>query len=77
MSNNREQATAHVMVTGKTGSGKTLLSARITHLFLAHSDVSQLKAQYAGEDLERMAEAIRKNCSMWYSLKSGDERHDK
>lgn len=61
--------TGNVMVWGETGAGKTG-AARI---FLAQSDVSQLKALYSGEDEKRLAEAIRQNCNIWYTLKPGDE----
>ncbi|EBC5568942.1 Clp protease [Salmonella enterica] len=44
-----------------------------TQFFLAKSDVSQLKERYSGSDGERIAEAIRQNCNIWYPLKPGDE----
>lgn len=64
---------ANVMVVGKTGSGKTTTFSQVTQCFQAKSDVSQLKEQYSGEDGERIAEAIRQNCNIWYPLKSGEE----
>lgn len=64
---------ANVMVVGKTGSGKTMTLSQVTQLFLAKSDVSQLKERYSGNDGERIAEAIRQNCNIWYPLKPGDE----
>lgn len=63
----------NVMVVGKTGSGKTMTQSQVTQFFLAKSDVSQLKERYSGNDGERVAEAIRQNCNIWYSLKPGDE----
>ncbi|ENY4528863.1 hypothetical protein ACFXF5_004517 [Salmonella enterica] len=64
---------ANVMVVGKTGSGKTMTLSQDTQFFLAKSDVSQLKERYSGNDGERIAEAIRQNCNIWYPLKPGDE----
>ena len=63
----------NVMVVGKTGSGKTMTLSQVTQFFLAKSDVSQLKERYSGNDGERIAEAIRQNCNIWYPLKPGDE----
>lgn len=63
----------NVMVVGKTGSGKTMTQSQVTQFFLAKSDVSQLKERYSGNDGERIAEAIRQNCNIWYPLKPGDE----
>lgn len=63
----------NVMVVGKTGSGKTMTQSQVTQFFLAKSDVSQLKEKYSGNDGERIAEAIRQNCNIWYPLKPGDE----
>lgn len=62
---------ANVMVVGKTGSGKTTALSQVTQFFLAKSDVSQLKELYSGDKGERMAEAIRQNCNIWYPLKPG------
>ncbi|WP_407907653.1 Clp protease [Escherichia coli] len=64
---------ANVMVVGKTGSGKTMTQSQVTQFFLAKSDVSQRKERYSGNDGERIAEAIRQNCNIWYPLKPGDE----
>ncbi|KAA0901016.1 Clp protease (plasmid) [Enterobacter hormaechei] len=47
--------------------------SQVTQFFLAKSDVSQLKERYTGNDGERIAEAIRQNCNIWYPLKPGDE----
>lgn len=63
----------NVMVVGKTGSGKAMTQSQVTQFFLAKSDVSQLKERYSGNDGERIAEAIRQNCNIWYPLKPGDE----
>lgn len=62
-----------VMVMEKTGRGKTTALSQVTQFFLAKSDIGQLKELYSGEDGERMAEAIRQNCNIWYPLKLGDE----
>lgn len=64
---------ANVMGVGKTDSGKTMTFSQNTQFFLAKSDVSQLKERYSGSDGERIAEAIRQNCNIWYPLKPGDE----
>ncbi|MBC6558736.1 Clp protease [Citrobacter braakii] len=61
------------MVVGKTGSGKTVTQSQVIRVFLAQSDVSRLKELYSGDDGERLAEAIRQNCNIWYPLKPGDE----
>ncbi|EDG2523809.1 Clp protease [Salmonella enterica] len=53
--------------------GKTTTLSQVTRIFLANSDVSQLKERYSGNDGERMAEAFRQNCNIWYQLKPGDE----
>ena len=63
----------NVMVVGETGTGKTTTLSQVTRIFLAKSDVSQLKERYSGNDGERTAEAIRQNCNIWYPLKPGDE----
>lgn len=63
----------NVMVVGKACSGKTTTLSQVTQFFLAKSDVSQLKERYSGNDGERIAEAIRQNCNIWYPLKQGDE----
>lgn len=68
-----ESRKVNVMVVGKTGSGKTATLSQVTQIFLAKSDVSQIKALYSGDNGERMAEAIRQNCNIWYPLKPGDE----
>ena len=68
-----ESRKVNVMVVGKTGSSKTATLSQVTRIFLAKSDVSQIKALYSGDNGERMAEAIRQNCNIWYPLKPGDE----
>ncbi|EBQ8410829.1 Clp protease [Salmonella enterica] len=65
------------MVVGKTGSGKTTTLSQVIQIFLVKSDISQIKAQCSGEDGERLAEAIRQNCNIWYPLKPEDGHHDK
>ncbi|EEL3199997.1 Clp protease [Salmonella enterica] len=44
------------------------------HVFLAQSDVSQIRDAYTDEERERLAAAIRQNTSIRYSLNPGDER---
>jgi len=56
---------------GKAGSGMSVTKQQMTRIFLAKSDISQIKALYSGEDGKRMAESIRDNCSVWFPLKSG------
>lgn len=68
-----ESRKTNVMVVGKTGSGKTVTQSQVIRVFLAQSDVSRLKELYSGDDGERLAEAIRQNCNIWYPLKPGDE----
>ncbi len=72
-----ESRKVNVMVVGKTGSGKTATLSQVTRIFLAKSDVSQIKALYSGDDGERLAEAIRQNCNIWYPLKAEEGSHDK
>ena len=72
-----ESRKVNVMVVGKTGSGKTATLSQVTRIFLAKSDVSQIKALYSGDNGERMAEAIRQNCNIWYPPKPGDEGQQK
>jgi len=64
------------MFPGKPGSGMSITKQQMSRVFLAKSDVSQIKALYSGEDGERLAEAIRQNCNIWYPLKPGDGHHD-
>ncbi len=72
-----ESRKVNVMVVGKTGSGKTVTLSQVIRIFLAKSDVSQIKALYSGENGERMAEAIRQNCNIRYPPKPGDEGQQK
>ena len=62
----------HCLFLGKAGSGMSVTKQQM-RVFLAKSDVSQLKERYSGNDGERIAEAIRQNCNIWYPLKPGDE----
>ena len=66
----------HCLFLGKAGSGMSVTKQQM-RVFLAKSDVSQIKALYSGEDGERLAEVIRQNCNVWYPLKPGDGHHDK
>lgn len=67
----------HCLFLGKPGSGMSITKQQMSRVFLAKSDVSQIKALYSGEDGERLAEAIRQNCNVWYPLRPGDGHHDK
>ena len=67
----------HCLFPGTPGAGMSITKQRMYRVFLAKSDVSQIKALYSGEDGERLAEVIRQNCNVWYPLKPGDGHHDK
>lgn len=62
---------------GKPDSGMSVTKQRTMQVFVAQSDVSQLKDLYSGEDGEGLAEAVRQNCNVWYPLKPGGGCHDK
>ncbi|EAA1523569.1 hypothetical protein QDX92_004307 [Salmonella enterica] len=47
-----------------------------TRIFLAKSDVSQLRELCKGEDGEKLAEAIHQNCSVWFPLNPGGNGND-
>lgn len=66
----------HCLFQGKPGSGMSVTTQQMTRVFLAKSDVSQIKALYSGEDGERLAEAIRHNCSVWFPLNPGGNGND-
>lgn len=78
-----ENRTGNVMVPGENDSGKTAISVEVmratkqqmTRVFLAMSDVSQIKALYSGEDGERLAETIRQNGNIVYPRRPQDEWH--
>lgn len=61
---------------GKAGSGMRAEGLQMTRIFLAKSDVSQIKALYSGEDGERLAEAISNNCSVWFPPNPGGNWND-
>lgn len=61
------------MVRGSTGSGKTVFCAQIAQVFLARTDVSELREQYCGEAGETFAKAIRDNCAFRISLRPDEE----
>lgn len=65
----------HSLFQGRAGSGIRVDRQQMTRMFMARSDVSQLKALYSGDDGERLAEAIRQNCSVWFLLKPGGTVH--
>lgn len=67
----------HCLFLGKTGSGMSITKQQMSRVFLAKSDVSQIKALYSGEDGEGLAEAVRQNGNVWYPLRPGDGHHDK
>ncbi|EFB1912722.1 hypothetical protein [Enterobacter roggenkampii] len=66
----------HCLFLGKAGSGMSVTKQQMTRIFLAKSDVSQIKALYSGEDGERLAAAIRDNCSVWFPLNPGGNGND-
>lgn len=72
-----QRAGGHCLFLGKPGSGMSITKQQMSRVFLAKSDVSQIKALYGGEDGERLAEAIRQNSNVWYPLRPGDGHHDK
>ena len=65
----------HCLFLGKAGSGLSVTKQQM-RVFLAKSDVSRIKALYSGEDGERLAEAIRHNCSVWFPLNPGGNGND-
>lgn len=67
----------HCFYLGKSGSGMSVTKQQTAQLFLASSDVSQLKDMCSGESGEKLADVIRNNCSVRFSLKHRDEHHDK
>lgn len=66
----------HCLFLGKAGSGMSVTKQHMARIFLAKSDVSQIKALYSGEDGERLAAAIRDNCSVWFPLNPGGNGND-
>lgn len=67
----------HCLFLGTPGSGMSITKQQMSRVFQVKSDVSWLKELYSGDDGERLAEAIRQNCNVWYPLKSGGGHHDK
>lgn len=65
----------HCLFLGKPGTGMSATKQQMTRVFLAMSDVSQIKALYSGEDGKRLAEDIRQNCNIVYPLRPLDEWH--
>ncbi|MBD8128881.1 hypothetical protein IFU23_23545 [Pantoea agglomerans] len=59
-----------------SGSGMGVTKQHMARVFLAKSDVSRIKALYSGEDGERLAEAVRNNCSVWFPLNPGGNGND-
>ncbi|EOF5425914.1 hypothetical protein ACK1MP_004513 [Salmonella enterica] len=69
------QRGGHSLLLGKPGSGMSATNQQVTRVFLAMSDVRQIKALYSGEDGERQAEAIRLNDNIVSPLRPLDEWH--
>lgn len=67
----------HCLFLGKPGSGMSVPKQQMSRVFLAKSDVSQIKALYSGENGERLADSIRDNCNIWFPLKPEEKGHDK
>ncbi|MCS3490973.1 hypothetical protein [Enterobacter sp. SLBN-59] len=65
----------HCLFLGKPGSGMSVTTQQM-RVFLAKSDVSQLRELCKGEDGEKLAEAIRQNCSVWFPLNPGGNGND-
>jgi GTPase SAR1 family protein len=61
---------SNVVVVGEAGMGKTDVMVRAQRMIFAQSDVSQLRDLYSGNEAERFADAIRKNCNAWVYLKT-------
>lgn len=77
MGNDQAKAMSGCMVVvGKTGGGKTVLQSQIMHLFLARSDVSQIRDAYTDADRERLVAAVRQNTNIRILLSPGDEHHE-
>lgn len=72
-----QRARGHGLFLGKPGSGMSVTKQQVTRVFLAKSDVSQIKALYSGDGGESLAEAIRQNCNIWFPLKPEEGGHDK
>lgn len=68
-----QQDFGHCLFLSKAGSGMSVTKQQITRIFLAKSDVSQLKALYGDEDAQTL---IRDNCSVWFPLLPGNTGHD-
>ena len=49
---------------------------RTARCFFAQSDVSQLTDIYGSESGDKLADAVRNNCNVWFPLKSGGPGHD-
>ena len=67
----------HCFCLGKPGSGMSVTKQQTAQLFLAWSDVSQLKDMCSGESGEKLADAVRNNCSVWFPLKSGGSGNER
>lgn len=59
----------HCLFMGKPGSGRGVTRQQVARVFVARSDVSRLRELYSGDNGERLAEAIRQNCNMWFPQK--------
>jgi len=49
---------------------------QVARLYFAQSDVSQLNDIYGSESGDKLADAVRNNCNVWFPLKSGGPGHD-
>ncbi len=59
-----------------SGSDMGVTKQHMARVFLAKSDVSRIKALYSGEEGQRLAAAIRDNCSVWFPLNPGGNGND-
>ncbi|MFU0445853.1 hypothetical protein [Pseudocitrobacter faecalis] len=70
----QSKKSGNFMVVGKTGEGKTESMAQMVRIFMAQSDVSQIKDQYDNEDGKKRIQAIFDNCSTRITLNPGGNR---
>lgn len=68
-----QQDFGHCLFLSKPGSGMSVTKQQMTRIFLAKSDVSQLKALYDDEDAKTL---IRDSCSVWFPLSPGGNGND-
>ncbi|MDL4585355.1 hypothetical protein QRZ28_26260 [Raoultella ornithinolytica] len=75
MRNMKTPTTGGPMVIGPTVSGKFALQSQIMHLFLARSDVGQIRDAFTDAGRESLVAATRQNTNIRILLSSG-EGHD-